>query len=243
MGFGSISRVFARGKQRKSLDPGLFDGTAPDYYIEEDADWWQHRSLSRPCTCTYPTCHTCPTCGLLPVVLGAMQLCRNFRFFTSFFPFLFFFSHPGNSFVVASVCQFGLGGFFFLFWKGFFCSFFPCSFDKTWNLKDCCVSVNTRNIVHFVLVTSLVRNPLFSGAQPAGCPHLGTKDLPSWEILERKHTKTTTRKSPSLWCLPGRAPQRRPGLVVTPAGLEISVLTFLFSCFNLFAQTQRSYSN
>ncbi|KFR00109.1 Kazrin, partial [Opisthocomus hoazin] len=25
MGFGSISRVFARGKQRKSLDPGLFD--------------------------------------------------------------------------------------------------------------------------------------------------------------------------------------------------------------------------
>ncbi|NXN19076.1 KAZRN protein, partial [Indicator maculatus] len=39
MGFGSISRVFARGKQRKSLDPGLFDGTAPDYYIEEDADW------------------------------------------------------------------------------------------------------------------------------------------------------------------------------------------------------------
>uniref|UniRef100_A0A8D2N4S6 Kazrin, periplakin interacting protein n=1 Tax=Zonotrichia albicollis TaxID=44394 RepID=A0A8D2N4S6_ZONAL len=36
MGFGSISRVFARGKQRKSLDPGLFDGTAPDYYIEED---------------------------------------------------------------------------------------------------------------------------------------------------------------------------------------------------------------
>ncbi|XP_075695637.1 kazrin isoform X2 [Rhinoderma darwinii] len=39
MGFGSISRVFARGKQRKSLDPGLFDGTTPDYYIEEDADW------------------------------------------------------------------------------------------------------------------------------------------------------------------------------------------------------------
>ncbi|KAM6435494.1 kazrin isoform 1-T1 [Liasis olivaceus] len=39
MGFGSISRVFARGKQRKSLDPGVFDGTAPDYYIEEDADW------------------------------------------------------------------------------------------------------------------------------------------------------------------------------------------------------------
>lgn len=39
MVFGSISRVFARGKQRKSLDPGLFDGTAPDYYIEEDADW------------------------------------------------------------------------------------------------------------------------------------------------------------------------------------------------------------
>uniref|UniRef100_A0A2K5E0B0 Kazrin N-terminal domain-containing protein n=1 Tax=Aotus nancymaae TaxID=37293 RepID=A0A2K5E0B0_AOTNA len=27
MGFGSISRVFARGKQRKPLDPGLFDGT------------------------------------------------------------------------------------------------------------------------------------------------------------------------------------------------------------------------
>ncbi|XP_077460284.1 kazrin-A isoform X9 [Stigmatopora argus] len=40
MGLGSLSRVFARGKQRKSLDPGLFDGTAtPDYYIEEDADW------------------------------------------------------------------------------------------------------------------------------------------------------------------------------------------------------------
>ncbi|KAK9392195.1 kazrin [Crotalus adamanteus] len=39
MGFGSISRVFARGKQRKSLDPGVFDGAAPDYYIEEDADW------------------------------------------------------------------------------------------------------------------------------------------------------------------------------------------------------------
>nr|XP_014351600.1 PREDICTED: kazrin isoform X6 [Latimeria chalumnae] len=39
MGFSSISRVFARGKQRKSLDPGLFDGTAPDFYIEEDADW------------------------------------------------------------------------------------------------------------------------------------------------------------------------------------------------------------
>lgn len=39
---GSLSRVFARGKsQRKSLDPGLFDGTStPDYYIEEDADWW-----------------------------------------------------------------------------------------------------------------------------------------------------------------------------------------------------------
>lgn len=41
MTLGSLSRVFARGKQRKSLDPGLFDGTAtPDYYIEEDADWW-----------------------------------------------------------------------------------------------------------------------------------------------------------------------------------------------------------
>ena len=40
MGLGSLSRVFARGKQRKSLDPGLFDGTStPDYYIEEDADW------------------------------------------------------------------------------------------------------------------------------------------------------------------------------------------------------------
>ncbi|XP_054648277.1 kazrin-like isoform X2 [Dunckerocampus dactyliophorus] len=40
MGLGSLSRVFSRGKQRKSLDPGLFDGTAtPDYYIEEDADW------------------------------------------------------------------------------------------------------------------------------------------------------------------------------------------------------------
>lgn len=40
IGLGSLSRVFARGKQRKSLDPGLFDGTAtPDYYIEEDADW------------------------------------------------------------------------------------------------------------------------------------------------------------------------------------------------------------
>ncbi|XP_053706570.1 kazrin-A isoform X5 [Synchiropus splendidus] len=39
MGLGSLSRVF-RGKQRKSLDPGLFDGSAtPDYYIEEDADW------------------------------------------------------------------------------------------------------------------------------------------------------------------------------------------------------------
>ncbi|XP_048878180.1 kazrin, periplakin interacting protein b isoform X1 [Brienomyrus brachyistius] len=37
---GSLSRVFARGKQRKSMDPGLFDGTAaPEYYIEEDADW------------------------------------------------------------------------------------------------------------------------------------------------------------------------------------------------------------
>ncbi|XP_073681824.1 kazrin, periplakin interacting protein b isoform X3 [Garra rufa] len=41
MSLGSLSRVFARGKsQRKSLDPGLFDGTStPDYYIEEDADW------------------------------------------------------------------------------------------------------------------------------------------------------------------------------------------------------------
>lgn len=40
MTLGSLSRVFARGKQRKSLDPGLFDGTStPDYYIEEDADW------------------------------------------------------------------------------------------------------------------------------------------------------------------------------------------------------------
>ncbi|XP_072304822.1 kazrin-A isoform X10 [Eucyclogobius newberryi] len=40
IGLGSLSRVFTRGKQRKSLDPGLFDGTsAPDYYIEEDADW------------------------------------------------------------------------------------------------------------------------------------------------------------------------------------------------------------
>ncbi|KAK1897812.1 Kazrin [Dissostichus eleginoides] len=39
IGLGSLSRVFARGKQRKSLDPGLFDGTStPDYYIEEDAD-------------------------------------------------------------------------------------------------------------------------------------------------------------------------------------------------------------
>lgn len=37
--FGSISRVFARGKQRKSLDPSLFDGTSTDYYVEEDADW------------------------------------------------------------------------------------------------------------------------------------------------------------------------------------------------------------
>lgn len=41
MTLGSLSRVFARGKQRKSMDPGLFDGTStPDYYIEEDADWW-----------------------------------------------------------------------------------------------------------------------------------------------------------------------------------------------------------
>lgn len=40
IGLGSLSRVFARGKQRKSLDPGLFDGTStPDFYIEEDADW------------------------------------------------------------------------------------------------------------------------------------------------------------------------------------------------------------
>jgi len=40
MTLGSLSRVFTRSKQRKSLDPGLFDGTAtPDYYIEEDADW------------------------------------------------------------------------------------------------------------------------------------------------------------------------------------------------------------
>ncbi|XP_038866351.1 kazrin-like isoform X2 [Salvelinus namaycush] len=40
MGLGSLSRVFARGKQRKSMEPGLFDGTStPDYYIEEDADW------------------------------------------------------------------------------------------------------------------------------------------------------------------------------------------------------------
>lgn len=40
MGLGSLSRVFGRGKQRKSLDPTLFDGTnTPDYYIEEDADW------------------------------------------------------------------------------------------------------------------------------------------------------------------------------------------------------------
>uniref|UniRef100_A0A8C6SI85 Kazrin, periplakin interacting protein n=1 Tax=Neogobius melanostomus TaxID=47308 RepID=A0A8C6SI85_9GOBI len=40
IGLGSLSRVFTRGKQRKSLDPGLFDGTStPDYYIEEDADW------------------------------------------------------------------------------------------------------------------------------------------------------------------------------------------------------------
>lgn len=40
MGLGSLSRVFTRGKQRKSLDPGLFDGTStPEYYIEEDADW------------------------------------------------------------------------------------------------------------------------------------------------------------------------------------------------------------
>uniref|UniRef100_F7E221 Kazrin, periplakin interacting protein n=1 Tax=Monodelphis domestica TaxID=13616 RepID=F7E221_MONDO len=48
MGFGSISRVFARGKQRKSLDPGLFDGTAPDYYIEEDADWQIRGSVTCP---------------------------------------------------------------------------------------------------------------------------------------------------------------------------------------------------
>ncbi|CAL9704896.1 unnamed protein product [Knipowitschia caucasica] len=40
MTLGSLSRVFTRSKQRKSLEPGLFDGTAtPDYYIEEDADW------------------------------------------------------------------------------------------------------------------------------------------------------------------------------------------------------------
>ncbi|KAA0713982.1 Kazrin-A [Triplophysa tibetana] len=39
MGLGSLSRVFGRGKQRKSMDPTLFDGTnAPDFYIEEDAD-------------------------------------------------------------------------------------------------------------------------------------------------------------------------------------------------------------
>ncbi|TKS71275.1 Kazrin [Collichthys lucidus] len=47
MTLGSLSRVFARGKQRKSLDPGLFDGTAtPDYYIEEDADCLTQQSLS-----------------------------------------------------------------------------------------------------------------------------------------------------------------------------------------------------
>ncbi|XP_031423774.1 kazrin-like isoform X1 [Clupea harengus] len=40
MTLGSLSRVFARGKQRKSMEPGLFDGTnTPDHYIEEDADW------------------------------------------------------------------------------------------------------------------------------------------------------------------------------------------------------------
>ncbi|KAK2121760.1 hypothetical protein P7K49_003146 [Saguinus oedipus] len=38
MGFPSISRVFARWKQRKSLDPGLFDGITPDYYTDGDAD-------------------------------------------------------------------------------------------------------------------------------------------------------------------------------------------------------------
>lgn len=56
MGLSSLSRVFARGKQRKSLDPGLFDGTnTPEYYIEEDADWWSSHtaSLTSVCLCVF----------------------------------------------------------------------------------------------------------------------------------------------------------------------------------------------
>ncbi len=61
MGLGSLSRVFGRGKQRKSLDPTLFDGTnTPDYYIEEDADWWRcwepPYSFVCVCVCLY-RCH------------------------------------------------------------------------------------------------------------------------------------------------------------------------------------------
>lgn len=52
MTLGSLSRVFTRNKQRKSLDPGLFDGTTtPDYYIEEDADWWCVRVCVQSIVC------------------------------------------------------------------------------------------------------------------------------------------------------------------------------------------------
>ncbi|XP_040613408.1 kazrin isoform X1 [Mesocricetus auratus] len=57
MGFGSISRVFARGKQRKSLDPGLFDDSdsqcSPTRHSlslsegEEQMDRLQHVELVR----------------------------------------------------------------------------------------------------------------------------------------------------------------------------------------------------
>ncbi|XP_043918299.1 kazrin isoform X2 [Protopterus annectens] len=57
MGFGSISRVFARGKQRKSLDPGLFDDSdslsSPTHWSlslsegEEQMDRLQQVELAR----------------------------------------------------------------------------------------------------------------------------------------------------------------------------------------------------
>lgn len=66
MTLGSLSRVFARGKQRKSLDPGLFDGTAtPDYYIEEDADWWCRVRVCVVCECA-SECVCVRMCACLP---------------------------------------------------------------------------------------------------------------------------------------------------------------------------------
>lgn len=91
MGLGSLSRVFGRGKQRKSLDPTLFDGTnSPDYYIEEDADWWRCWepcysflcvcvcvSLSLPSLWAQVDCSMIPNCAAVEPNLPRVCLCAR----------------------------------------------------------------------------------------------------------------------------------------------------------------------